>query len=68
MAQYGNAARWHFLSYISCGQVITVLKLMALEVRVIKQFLNSLNRMTFPRATRTSVQDGMRVLYAKVLG
>ena len=63
MAHYGNAARWHFLPYISCGQVIPILKLKALEDRIIKQALSFLNHMSFPRATYTSVQDGTRVLH-----
>ena len=63
MAQHGNAAKWHFLPYITCGQVIPILKLKALKDMDIKKFPNSLNRITYPRATHTSVQDGTRVLH-----
>ena len=55
-----NAAKWHFLPYITCGQVIPILKLKALEDRIIKKFPNSLNRIAYPRALYTSVHDGTR--------
>ena len=58
MAHRGGAARWHFLPYITCGQVIPILKLKALEDRIIKKFPNSSNRMAFPRALYGFVQDG----------
>ena len=65
MAHNGNAAKWHFLPYITCGQVIPILKLEALEDRIImiKKFPNSLNRMAHPRATCTRVHDGTRALH-----
>ena len=63
VAHNGNAAKWHFLPYITCGQVISIPKLQALENRIIKKSPNSLNCMTYPRATCTSVQDGTRALH-----
>ena len=63
MAHNGGAAKWHFLPYITCGQVIPILKLKALEDRIIKRYPNSLNRMAFPRALYRSVQDGKRTLH-----
>ena len=63
MAHNGGAAKWHFLPYITFGQVIPILKLKALEDRIIKKFPNSLNRMAFPRALYRSVQDGKRTLH-----
>ena len=63
MAYNGNAAKWHFLTYITCGHVIPIPKLKALEGRVVKKFPDSLNRIAYPRATYTSVQDGTRVLH-----
>ena len=63
MAHNGNAAKWHFLPYVTCGQVIPILKLKALEDRIIKKFPNSLNRMAFPRPLYRSVQDGTRSLH-----
>ena len=65
-AHNGNAAKCakrHFLPYITFGQVIPILKLNALEDRIIKKFPNSLNRMAYPRALHTSVQDGTRALH-----
>ena len=60
MAHNGGGAKWHFLPYITCGQVIPILKLKTLEDRIIKKFPNSLNRMAFSRALvlYRSVQDG----------
>ena len=49
--------------YNTCGQVIPILKLKTLEDRIIKQYPNSLNRMTFPSALYKSVQDGKRSLH-----
>ena len=63
MAHTGNDAKWHFLPYITCGQVIPILKLKALEDRTIKKFPSTLNRMAYPRALYTSVQDGTRALH-----
>ena len=44
MSQHRSAVRWRLLPYISCGQVIAVQKLQALEHAVIVQYPNSLNR------------------------
>ena len=63
MSQHGGAAKWHFLPYITCGQVIPVLKLKTLESRIIGMYPNSLNRMKFPRALHSSVQVGKRSLH-----
>ena len=63
MAHNWNAARWHFLPYITCGQVIPILNLKALEDRINKKFPNFLNRMSFPRPLYRSVQDGTRTLH-----
>ena len=65
MAHTVNAEKWHFLPYITCGQVIAILKLKALEDRIIKKFPNSLYRITYPRALYTSVQDGSRALHVR---
>ena len=58
MAKTGNAARWYSIPYISCGQVVSVQKLKALESGIIQQFPNSLNQMRHPMAFFTSVADG----------
>ena len=50
MSHNGAAAKWYFLPYITCGQVIPILRLKTLEGRIINQYPNSLNRMAFPRA------------------
>jgi hypothetical protein len=63
MSHNGGAAKWHFLPYITCGQVIHILKLKTLEARIIRMYPNSLNRMGFPRALYKSVQDGKRSLH-----
>ena len=63
MAHNGGAAKWHFLPYITFGQVIPILKLKALEDRIIKKFPNSLNRIAYPKRLYTSVQDGTRALH-----
>ena len=63
VAHNGNAAKWHFLPYITCGQVIPILKLKVLEDRIIKTFPNSLNHMAYSGALYTSVQDGTRALH-----
>ena len=63
MAHNGNAAKMHFLPYVTCGQVIPILKLKSLEDRVIKTIPNSLNRIAYPRALYTSVQDGTGALH-----
>ena len=63
MAHNGNAAKWHFLPYITCGQAIPILKLKALEDRIVKKFPNSLNRTAYPRALYTSVQHVTRALH-----
>ena len=44
-------------------QVIPIVKLNTVEDRIIKQYPNSLNRMSFPRALHKSVQDGKRSLH-----
>ena len=43
--------------------MIPILKLKALEDRIIKTFPNSLNRMVYSRVLYTSVKDGKRALY-----
>ena len=63
MSHNGGAAKWYFLPYITCGQVIPILKLETLDDRIIKNSPNSLNRMAFPRALYKSVQDGKRSLH-----
>ena len=52
-----------FLPYITFRQVIPILKLKALEDRIIKKFPNSLNRIAYPIALYTSVHDGTRALH-----
>ena len=54
MAQPGNAARWHFLPYISCVQVIAVQKLKALGHAVAGQSRFSESSLS------TSVGNGQR--------
>ena len=63
MSHNGGAAKWHFLPYITCGQVIPILKLKTLEARIIGMYPNSLNRMGHPRALHISVQEGKRSLH-----
>ena len=59
-AHHGGAAKWHFLPYISCGQVIAVQKLKALVHAVIVQYPNSLNRLSHSRSLAKSVADDQR--------
>ena len=63
LSQHGSSARWYFFPYISCGRVIAVQKLKALEHAVIVQHSNSLNRLSHPRALATTVADGQRAAH-----
>ena len=58
MARHGGAASWLFLPYISCGQVIPRHRLHSLELKIIRLYPNSLNRMRYSGSPYKAVPVG----------